>query len=332
MATDLTNINISDSYKGLIHANGASLPEPSIQQPLYDGSGQKSSLSIGVEGVGASVSGPLSISGQLSAGAFTYPASPATNGYVLTQVNSTTISLTSVSDILRTAPRVADGTYNNVQSITVTNGLITAVLTGTAVRTFFCDLETFNATALSAAATVNLTSTNRGIYPYGTSTATNTISPWTVKPILIRDNYLNKVWGSLSKNSNTTPMYGVPTDGDVAIVVFADTIRLPLTGPYNTTLEQSGNYMPSTALTFAIKYVWSETLSTWVWERYFSNGGSVAFGPYGYTTGTYNTNYNRKAFQVNSEFAAGTNGQNYGIVAVYNDSTTSTTYTKETVS
>ena len=333
MATDLTNINISDSYKGLIHANGASLPAPSIQQPLYDGSGQKSSISLGVAGVGASVSGPLSISGQLSAGVFTYPASPATNGYVLAQINSNTIALTGILDILQSASSsyVADGTYNNVQNITVKNGLITSVTTTTAVRTFFCDLETFNATALSAAAGVSLSNTNRGVYPYGSSNVTNTISPWTVKPILIRDNYLNKVWGLAANNSDILPMYGTPNNNDVAIVVFSDTIRLPIVGTTNTALGNSGNYMASTSLLFAIKYVWSDSTAKWVWQRYLANGGSVALGTYGYDTGTYYTNYIRKAFQVNSEFSVGTDGQNYGIVAVYNDNTLSTTYTKATV-
>ena len=74
MAGDLTNINISDSYKGLIHACGSCLPALANKQVLYDGAGQKSSISIGLEGVGVSVSGPLSVSGQLSAGAFLYPA------------------------------------------------------------------------------------------------------------------------------------------------------------------------------------------------------------------------------------------------------------------
>lgn len=296
MATDLTNINISDSYKGLIHANGASLPSPSIQQPLYDGSGQKSSLSIGVEGVGASISGPLSVSGQLSAGAFTYPVLPATNGYVLTQVNSTTLALTGILDILRSTSSnyIADGTYSNVQNITVTNGLITAVTSTTAVRTFFCDLETFNDTALSAAA--NTPITNRGIYPYGTSNVTAN----NVKPILIRNNYLNKVWGSIANNSNSQPMYGIPNIGDVAIVIFSDPVVLHV------------NYVTAPQM-WGIKYVWKG--SEWIWERYLA-----ASGPIVYTTGSNNYNTGTRwsrTFQVNNQFSSNGNGPNFGVYAIY---------------
>ena len=249
MAADLTNINISDSYKGLLHANGSALPPLAIQQPLYDGSGQVSSLSLGVAGAGASVSGPLSISGQLSAGSFTYPLSSSTNGYVLTQVNSTTIALTSISDILRSAPSsyIADGTYTNVQNITVKNGLITSVQSTTAVRTFFCDLETFNATVLSAAAGTTITE-NRGIYPYGTSSgdggnslvAGGNPSVYNVRPLLIRTNYLNKVWGTAANNDGVQPMYGTPNTGDVAIVIFSDPTVVGSAGGYVTNPQMWG--------------------------------------------------------------------------------------------
>jgi hypothetical protein len=56
---DLTELNVSDTYKGVLHtANvplfGANLP------PVYDGLGNKSSLKLGSDGNGASVSGCLS--------------------------------------------------------------------------------------------------------------------------------------------------------------------------------------------------------------------------------------------------------------------------------
>ena len=300
MAAALTNIKISKSYKGLIHASGSALPSLAIQQPLYDGSGQVSSLSLGVAGAGASVSGPLSVSGQLSAGAFTYPASPSTNGYVLAQVNSTTIALTSISDILKSASSsyVADGTYNNVQNITVKNGLITSVTTTTAVRTFFCDLETFNATALSAAA--GTTITNRGIYPYGTSNVTAN----NVKPILIRDNYLNKVWGSIANNSNSQPMYGIPNIGDVAIVIFSDPVVLYVN--YGTAPQMWG-----------IKYVWNGT--NWIWERYLAASGPIVniTGSNNYNSGT---GWSR-TFQVNNQFSSNGNGPNFGVYAIYTNGT-----------
>lgn len=292
MAEDLTNINISDSYKGLLHAKGSALPPLAIQQPLYDGSGQVSSLSLGVAGAGASIYGPLSISGQLSAGSLTYPVSSSTNGYVLTQVNSTTIALTSISDILKSASSsyIADGTYTNVQNITIKNGLITSVQSTTAVRTFFCDLETFNATALSAIS--GASTPTRGIYPYGTSlvTANN------VKPILIRDNYLNKVWGAATYN----PMYGTPNIGDVAIVIFSDPVVLYV--DYGTAPQMWG-----------IKYVWKG--SEWIWERYLA-----ASGPIFYTKGSNNYNSTTgwsRTFQVNNQFSSNGAGQTFGVYAVY---------------
>jgi hypothetical protein len=56
---DLTNLFVADSYKGVLHtANvplfGANLP------PVYDGLGNKSSLKLGSDGNGASISGCLS--------------------------------------------------------------------------------------------------------------------------------------------------------------------------------------------------------------------------------------------------------------------------------
>ena len=310
MAADLTNINISDSYKGLLHANGSALPPLAIQQPLYDGSGQVSSLSLGVAGAGASVSGPLSISGQLSAGSFTYPLSSSTNGYVLTQVNSTTIALTSISDILKSASSsyIADGTYTNVQNITVKNGLITSVQTTTAVRTFFCDLETFNATALSAAS--GATIKNRGIYPYGTSSGSggNTYveggnpSVFNVRPLLIRTNYLDKVWGAAANN----PMYGTPNTGDVAIVIFSDPTVAGYGGDYVTNPQMWG-----------IKYVWKTT--EWIWDRYLAAIGPLSKNSIQY----YNdTNGFGRTFQVNNQFSINGEGPKFGVLAQYVDTPT----------
>ena len=315
MATDLTNINISDSYKGLIHANGASLPAPSIQQPLYDGSGQKSSISLGVAGVGASVSGPLSISGQLSAGAFTYPASPATNGYVLAQINSNTIALTSIADVLRSIPSVVpDNTYYNVKSMTIKNGLITAVLTGTEVRTFFCDLETFNATALSAKQGEKITSP-RNIYPYGTSSATNVFNSANLKPILIRDNYLNKVWGTKSNNSSIMPTYGEPYTGDTAIVIFSDPYIIP-PGDIRNGVSQN-NYPIDVPHMYGIKYVWDGT--NWIWERYLASGGPRPYSADETWSANYNVNAYKRSFQVNNNFSTGGTGPTYTVMAWYYD-------------
>lgn len=56
MPADLTNQNISLTYKGLLHAQGNVLP-PIGQVIVADGSGQYSSLSVGTSGQGITVTG-----------------------------------------------------------------------------------------------------------------------------------------------------------------------------------------------------------------------------------------------------------------------------------
>ena len=54
----LTNTNVSETYVGVLHAEGAPLPA-SGQADIYDGFGNKSALSVGREGNGVEVSGSL---------------------------------------------------------------------------------------------------------------------------------------------------------------------------------------------------------------------------------------------------------------------------------
>lgn len=58
MPADLTNQNISLTYKGLLHAQGNLLPS-SGQVIIADGAGQYSSLSVGVTGQGITVTGDI---------------------------------------------------------------------------------------------------------------------------------------------------------------------------------------------------------------------------------------------------------------------------------
>jgi len=57
----LTNTNISETYVGVLHAEGAPLPA-SGKADIYDGFGNKSALSVGREGEGIEVSGTLGAS------------------------------------------------------------------------------------------------------------------------------------------------------------------------------------------------------------------------------------------------------------------------------
>jgi hypothetical protein len=54
----LTNTNVSETYVGVLHAEGAPLPA-SGKADIYDGFGNKSALSLGREGNGIEVSGSL---------------------------------------------------------------------------------------------------------------------------------------------------------------------------------------------------------------------------------------------------------------------------------
>ena len=54
----LTNTNVSETYVGVLHAEGAPLPA-SGKADIYDGFGNKSALSVGREGEGVEVSGTL---------------------------------------------------------------------------------------------------------------------------------------------------------------------------------------------------------------------------------------------------------------------------------
>lgn len=60
MPASLINTNISDTYVGLLHADGQSLPSSGLVT-VKDGSGIASSLQIGVSGQGMIITGPVSL-------------------------------------------------------------------------------------------------------------------------------------------------------------------------------------------------------------------------------------------------------------------------------
>ena len=59
--SDLTNLYIDDAYPGLLHANAAELPANG-QQAIYDGNGNRSSMSVGRACNGVTICGTLSAS------------------------------------------------------------------------------------------------------------------------------------------------------------------------------------------------------------------------------------------------------------------------------
>lgn len=58
MPSSLDDQNISDTFRGLLHAQGTQLPS-SGKVSIFDGQGQETSLSLGVSGQGAGVTGVL---------------------------------------------------------------------------------------------------------------------------------------------------------------------------------------------------------------------------------------------------------------------------------
>jgi hypothetical protein len=58
-ATNITNVNISDTFYGLLHAGGQNIP-PTGQSQIYDGYGTPTALKLGANCNGATICGPLS--------------------------------------------------------------------------------------------------------------------------------------------------------------------------------------------------------------------------------------------------------------------------------
>jgi hypothetical protein len=63
-STALTNTNISDTYKGVLHAMGTQLPAQGLQY-IHDGDGNRTSLQLGRTGQGISVTGGVATTGSV---------------------------------------------------------------------------------------------------------------------------------------------------------------------------------------------------------------------------------------------------------------------------
>lgn len=72
--SSFTDQYIDDTFKGILHTGGIPLPTSGVSN-VFDGDGNQSSLSLGRDGNGVSVSGTLSASGILTSGNVTYPTS-----------------------------------------------------------------------------------------------------------------------------------------------------------------------------------------------------------------------------------------------------------------
>lgn len=72
--SSFTDQYIDDTFKGILHVGGVPLPASGLIN-VFDGNGNQSSLNLGRDGSGLSVSGTLSASGILTSGNVTYPTS-----------------------------------------------------------------------------------------------------------------------------------------------------------------------------------------------------------------------------------------------------------------
>jgi len=124
--SSLTDLYISDSYTGLLHAGGIPLPV-SGQITMFDGSGQVSALSLGVAGQGIGVTGRLTTD-NLTVGTEIYPSTPGSIGQVLWQVSETSLGFTSELPSSILPNLITAGTYDRIKSVKVTaQGLVDTV-------------------------------------------------------------------------------------------------------------------------------------------------------------------------------------------------------------
>lgn len=122
--SSLTDLYISDSYTGLLHAGGIPLPVSGLIT-IFDGSGQISALSLGVAGEGAEITGRLTTD-NLTVGTLVFPSTPGTVGSLVYQATATTLGFISESDLFPDI--ITAGTYDNIKNIKVTSqGLVDSI-------------------------------------------------------------------------------------------------------------------------------------------------------------------------------------------------------------
>jgi hypothetical protein len=128
--SSLNDTLISDTFDSLIHANGNVLPVSGLID-LYDGSGNKSSLSIGRDTSGIKVAGKVTAD-TLTVGSVNYPTLNGTIGHIVYQQTATQWGYLGQipSSLLETLSPSPAKTYSNpITSITVNSkGQVTDVV------------------------------------------------------------------------------------------------------------------------------------------------------------------------------------------------------------
>lgn len=115
---------IKDTFEGVLHSDGELTNDIS---PIYDGNGNKSSLSLGTNGDGATITGELTVD-ELKVGTLEYPSTNGTTGDFLYQVDANTIGRTSDTIPVLSPSPAGNYDISELQSITVNSkGLVTDV-------------------------------------------------------------------------------------------------------------------------------------------------------------------------------------------------------------
>lgn len=130
MPQNLLDQSVESTYEGVLHAEGAALPLQGTQI-IYDGSGQASSLEVGVSGNGIAIAGGLSITGKLSTGAleFTNVDAASGEGFPLVTDGAGNVDFGQiVLDALPDLDPNPEGSYAQIDSININNkGLVEQV-------------------------------------------------------------------------------------------------------------------------------------------------------------------------------------------------------------
>lgn len=151
----LTNQTVASTYQGVLHANGEALPASSVAA-IYDGSGQPSSLSLGVSGNGAAIAGGFSCSGQLTAGEIRYTTTDSPSGAnfpLVSDGNKTAVFGQMTSEALLDLTPSPAGSYGNIQFLSVNSkGLVTNIVGGPATANAWV---TFDGKDVSFTYTIN---------------------------------------------------------------------------------------------------------------------------------------------------------------------------------
>ena len=124
MPNALTNTNISATYKGVLHADGESIPASGLK-PVYDGTGFQSSLSIGRSNQGATVTGLLSAN-DVKAGELRMPNKDGAENQVVARTTAGVLELKSLSDIIG-GSTITPGVYDNPRITVSAGGVITKI-------------------------------------------------------------------------------------------------------------------------------------------------------------------------------------------------------------